>query len=322
MNKSNFKIVVVTGCLGLIGSYVVRECLQKGWKVYGIDKCTYAANLEFIEEFSRSKNFKFVKKDIATLKYLPDCDYVINLAAESHVGNSIIDSADFIHSNVVGVKNLLDLTRLKPRNVDAMPVFFHFSTDEVYGDVERGYHTEGDILKPSNPYSASNSAAVMLIMAWARTYGLKYIILRPTNNYGLGQFPEKLIPVTIKHLMRGKKVRLHDGGEPIRNWLHSADTAAAVTSIIESGNTNEIYNVAGGFEQKNIDTFKKIVECYCGSLPANWAEMTDLTFKREGQDIRYALNDDKLRALGWVPQRVFDNEIKDLVEHYRNNFKW
>ncbi len=318
----NFKIVVITGCLGLIGSYVTRECLSQGWKVYGVDKCTYAANTEYIEEFSKNKNFKFVEKDIATLEYLPDCDYVINLAAESHVGNSIIDSADFIHSNVVGVKNLLDLIRLKPRNVDAMPIFFHFSTDEVYGDVEKGFHDEQDILKPSNPYSASKAAADMLIMAWARTYGLKYIILRPTNNYGKGQFPEKLIPVTIKHLMRGKKVRLHDGGEPIRNWLHSSDTATAVTTIINSGSTNEIYNVAGGFEQKNIDTFKKIVEAYCGHLPDDWKSMTDLTYRREGQDVRYALNDDKLRSLGWSPQKNFDKEIIDLVKHYRKNFKW
>jgi dTDP-glucose 4,6-dehydratase len=316
------KIVVVTGCLGLIGSHVTRECLSQGWKVYGIDKCTYAANIEYIEEFSHNKNFKFVKEDIATLKYLPDCDYVINLAAESHVGNSIIDSADFIHSNIVGVKNLLDLIRLKPRNVDAMPVFFHFSTDEVYGDVEKGFHDERDILKPSNPYSASKAAADMLIMAWARTYELKYIILRPTNNYGKGQFPEKLIPVTIKHLMRGKKVRLHDGGEPIRNWLHSSDTATAVVTIIESGITDEIYNVAGGFEQKNIETFKKIVESYHGQLPDNWRDMTDLTYAREGQDVRYALNDDKLRALGWKPKKNFDNEIIGLVKYYRENFKW
>ena len=309
-----FKIVVVTGCLGLIGSHVTRECLAQGWKVYGIDKCTYAANTEYIEEFNKNKNFKFAEEDIATLRYLPDCDYVINLAAESHVGNSIIDSADFIHSNVVGVKNLLDLIRLKPRNVDAMPIFFHFSTDEVYGDKIKGKSKEND--------SASKAAADMLILAWARTYGLKYVILRPTNNYGKGQFPEKLIPVTIKHLMRGKKVRLHDGGEPIRNWLHSSDTATAVTTIINSGVTDEIYNVAGGFEQKNIETFKKVVEAYYEKLPDNWRNMTDLTYAREGQDVRYALNDDKLRSLGWEPKKNFDNEIKHLVKHYRENFKW
>ena len=225
------KLVVITGCLGLIGSHVTRKCLENGWQVYGIDKCTYAANLEFLEEFKKSKNFTFLKQDIATLKHLPHCDYVINIAAESHVGNSIIDSNDFIHSNIVGVKNLLDLIRKKPENVEQRPVFFHFSTDEVYGD---------------------KAAADMLVLAWARTYDMQYVILRPTNNYGIGQYPEKLIPICVKHLERGKQIRLHDAGEPIRNWLHSDDTASAVVRIIESGKTNEIYNVAGGFEQKNI----------------------------------------------------------------------
>ena len=316
------KLVVITGCLGLIGSYVTRECLNKGWKVYGIDKCTYAANQNFLEEFNKFNNFTFVKKDIARIKYLPDCDYVINIAAESHVGNSIIDSHDFIHSNVVGVKNLLDLIRRKPSNVTERPIFFHFSTDEVYGDIVSGSHFETDILKPSNPYSASKAAADMFILAWARTYGLKYIILRPTNNYGIGQYPEKLIPVTVKLLMRNKKVRLHNSGEPVRNWLHSSDTASAVIKIIESGVEDEIYNVAGGFEQKNKVTFQKIVNHFFGKNITEWQRYADLQFKRLGQDVRYSLNDDKLRLLGWEPQKNFDDEIGGLVEHYKANFKW
>jgi dTDP-glucose 4,6-dehydratase len=243
------KLVTITGCLGLIGSYVTRACLEKGWQVYGIDKCTYAANTENISEFEKYDNFTFVKEDIAELKYLPDCDYVINIAAESHVGNSIIDSTDFIQSNIIGVKNLLDLVRQKQSNVTKRPVFFHFSTDEVYGDITEGAHTESDALMPSNPYSASKAAADMLIVAWARTYDLEYIILRPTNNYGIGQYPEKLIPISIKSLQREKKIRLHDAGEPTRNWLHSADTAIAVTTIIESDATNEVYNVAGSLTQ-------------------------------------------------------------------------
>ncbi len=315
------KLVVITGCLGLIGSYVTRKCLAKGWQVYGIDKCTYAANLEFIDEFTQSKNFTFVKEDIATLKYLPDCDYVINIAAESHVGNSIIDSHDFIHSNVVGVKNLLDLIRKKPRNVDDQPIFFHFSTDEVYGDIENGEHVESDILKPSNPYSASKAAADMFILAWARTYDMKYVILRPTNNYGIGQYPEKLIPICVKHLMRRKEIRLHDAGEPIRNWLHSDDTAEAVVAIIESGKVNEIYNVAGGFEQKNLETARKIIECFYGH-DLDYKGYLDLSYKREGQDVRYALSDAKLRSLGWVPKKQFDTELHKIVKYYKDNFKW
>ena len=315
------KLVVVTGCLGLIGSYVTRRCLQQGWKVYGVDYCTYAANIEFLDEFRQSPNFTFVRKDIAKLSYLPDCDYVINVAAESHVGNSIVDSTDFIQTNVLGVKNLLDLIRNKQNNVSDRPVFFHFSTDEVYGDITEGDHVEADALKPSNPYSASKAAADMLVFAWARTYGINYLILRPTNNYGIGQYPEKLIPVTVKLLTREKKIKLHDKGAPIRNWLHSDDTAAAVIAIIESGVTNEIFNVAGGFEQKNIDTVSKICECYFEEK-RDLTPYLNLSFVREGQDVRYALNDDKLRSLGWKTQRVFDDEINDIVNHYKHNFKW
>tara|TARA_E500000305_G_scaffold106233_1_gene104565 strand:+ start:315 stop:1265 length:951 start_codon:yes stop_codon:yes gene_type:complete len=315
------KLVVITGCLGLIGSHVTRQCINKGWKVYGIDKCTYAANLDFIKEFEKFDNFTFVKKDIAKLKHIPDCDYIINIAAESHVGNSIIDSEDFIHSNVSGVKNLLDLIRKKPKNVDDQPIFFHFSTDEVYGDIESGEHIETDILKPSNPYSASKASSDMLIFAWARTYDIKYLILRPTNNYGVGQYPEKLIPICVKHLMRGKKIRLHDAGEPIRNWLHAADTASAVIKIIESGKINEIYNVAGGFEQKNIETARKIIKCFKGT-DENYLKFLDLGFKRKGQDVRYALNDKKLRNLGWEPTKQFDEELQKIVNFYKDNFKW
>jgi dTDP-glucose 4,6-dehydratase len=315
------KLVVITGCLGLIGSHVTRRCLKRGWKVYGIDCCTYAANIEFLDEFRQNENFTFVRENIASLSYLPDCDYVINIAAESHVGNSIVDSADFIQTNVVGVKNLLDLIRNKQANVSDRPVFFHFSTDEVYGDITEGDHIETDILKPSNPYSASKAAADMLILAWARTYNVNYLILRPTNNYGIGQYPEKLIPVTVKLLTREKKIKLHDKGEPIRNWLHSDDTAAAVITIIESGVKNEIFNVAGGFEQKNIDTVRKICECYFEEK-RDLALYLDLSFVREGQDVRYALNDDKLHALGWKAQRVFDDEISDIVDYYKRNFKW
>jgi len=315
------KLVTITGCLGLIGSHVTRQCLELGWKVYGIDCCTYAANMQFLDEFGRYKNFTFVKENIATLKYLPDCDYVINVAAESHVGNSIVDSTDFIQSNIVGVKNLLDLIRNKQGNVSDKPVFFHFSTDEVYGDITEGEHVETDILKPSNPYSASKAAADMLVLAWARTYGIDYLILRPTNNYGIGQYPEKLIPVTVKLLMRNKKIKLHNRGTPIRNWLHSADTASAVISLIESEVTNDIYNVAGGFEQKNIETVSKVLEHYFKER-REWSKYLDLSYVREGQDVRYALNDDKLRSLGWSPQKEFDKEIEQIVEYYKRNFKW
>ena len=316
------KLVVVTGCLGLIGSHVTKKCLDLGWQVYGIDKCTHVANLSFIETFKQYDNFTFTKADIANLTHLPDCDYVINLAAESHVGNSIVDSTDFIHTNINGVKNLLDLIRKKPKNIDDLPVLLHFSTDEVYGDIVSGDHSEDDNLNPSNPYSASKAAADMLITAWARTYGLNYVIVRPTNNYGIGQYPEKLIPLVVKLLQRGKKVRLHNKGEPTRNWLHADDTAAAIATIINSGVKNEIFNIAGNIEQKNIDTVTKIIDCFYSDKVDNYAEFLDLGYERPGQDVRYALNDQKIRNLGWNAVKVFDEEIVKIVNFYKKDFKW
>ena len=315
------KIVIVTGCLGFIGSHVTEKCLQKGWKVLGIDKVTYAANKTFLKNLQTYKNFSFKRLDICDLNTLPDCDYIINTAAETHVGNSIIDSKDFLRSNIEGVKNLLELIRKKPSNICNKPILLHFSTDEVYGDILDGAHTENDLLKPSNPYSASKAAADLLIEAWARTYGIEYIILRPTNNYGTRQHAEKLIPLSIKLLNWNREVRLHNEGEPYRNWLHAEDTASAVIKIIESNRKNEIFNIAGSFEQKNKETVRKIILHYYGT-DENWQQYVNLTYKRPGQDVRYALDDSKLRSLGWKPEKDFDIEIKKIVNFYKNNFKW
>ena len=318
---SKVKIVYITGCLGFMASYAVRKALDRGWMVRGIDKFTYAANTKLLDEYRQYPNFEFEGTDIKDLERLYDCDYVINFAAESHVGNSIVNSDEFIDSNILGVRNLLDLVRFKPINCNERPTFFHISTDEVYGDIENGSHTEQDLLKPSNPYSAAKAAGDMLINAWSRTYGIEYIILRPTNNYGIGQYPEKLIPLTVKNLLRGKQVRLHDGGEPIRNWLHADDTAEAVMTIIDSGEVNQIYNVAGGFEQPNKETVRQIIKAFHGT-DKEWENYIDFSVVRPGQDVRYALDDSKLRALGWEPKKKFNEEIIEIVEYYKNNFIW
>ena len=315
------KIVYVTGCMGFMGSYFTQKCLDKGWKVFGIDKLTYAANNDLALRFQMTKNFRFQKIDIKDLDHLYDCDFVVNFAAESHVGNSIVDSSDFINTNILGVQNILELIRHKQDNAVSRPALFHISTAEVYGDIVEGKHTEKDILLPSNPYSASKAAADMLILAWARTYGVNYNILRPTNNYGIGQYPEKLIPLSVKNLMRGKKIRLHNNGAPLRNWLHAADTANAIMTIMEHGDLNEIYNVAGGFEQTNLSTVKKIIKHYNGNME-NWKDHVDFSYSRVGQDVRYALDDNKLRKLGWSPKKAFHKEIGPIVEYYKKNFIW
>jgi dTDP-glucose 4,6-dehydratase len=316
------RVVYITGCLGFIGSYITRQCLVKGWYVKGVDKITYAANKLLLNEFNTYNNFSFVQCDINDLTFLYECDYIINTAAETHVGNSIVGSDEFIRSNIGGVGNILQLIKNYRGESSKKPMLIHFSTDEVYGDIESGIHTETDILKPSNPYSATKAAADMLIVGWGRTYNIPYNIIRPTNNYGIGQYVEKLIPKTIKYLNINKKIPLHNGGTPSRNWLHAEDTASAVFSIIDSDIINSVFNVAGGFEQSNIDTVKKVIESFLQCSDYNIEHYIDVSYNRPGQDIRYALDDSKLRSLGWLPQKVFDNEINNIVNYYKTKFIW
>ena len=314
------KVVYITGCLGFIGAYVTRKCLEKGWYVKGVDKMTYASNKDLLEEFKKYPNFSFVHCDINELTFLYDCDYIINTAAETHVGNSIFDSSEFISSNIQGVHNILELIKNYRQETSKTPILLHFSTDEVYGDIEEGAHTEEHLLKPSNPYSATKAAADMLILAWGRTYNLPYVIVRPTNNYGIGQYVEKLIPKTCKYLKLGRKIPLHNHGTPFRNWLHASDIAEAVIKIIESGVQNEIYNISGGFEQNNYDTVKKVIKEYLGVDEID--SYLDLTYSRAGQDVRYALDDSKLQNLGWSPKKQFDKELKSIIKYYKNKFIW
>jgi dTDP-glucose 4,6-dehydratase len=283
---------------------------------------TYAANEDLIEEFSWYDKFSLVKDDINNLKFLYECDYIINTAAETHVGNSIANSDKFVSSNINGVHNLLELLRNYRQETINVPVLLHFSTDEVYGDIEAGAHIETDLLKPSNPYSATKAAADQLVLAWGRTYKLPYVIVRPTNNYGVGQYVEKLIPKACKYMSLGRKIPLHNGGTPIRNWLHAADTAQAIVTIIESGVQNEIFNIAGGYEQSNLDTVKKVISNYTELNTFDVNEYIDTQYSRPGQDVRYALNDDKLRSLGWEPKKQFDLEIKEIVQYYKSKFIW
>jgi dTDP-glucose 4,6-dehydratase len=311
------KIVYVTGCLGFIGVHITRYCLDRGWYVIGVDKMTYASNETFLTEFNKYSNFKFIKSDINDLEMIYDCDYIINTAAETHVDNSIERSDHFVHSNIDGVHHLLKLINQKQKH--RIPVFLHFSTDEVYGDILEGSHTETDLLKPSNPYSATKAAADMLVVAWSRTYGLPYIILRPTNNYGIGQYVEKLIPKSVKYLSVGRRIDLHNSGTPIRTWLHAEDTANAVITVIESGVTNEIFNISGNYEEKNIEVVKKIIKLVNGDTEIQ-QHLTDMI--RPGQDLRYSINDTKLKALGWSAKANFDIELEKIVEYYKHNFIW
>ena len=314
----NTKVVYVTGCLGFIGYHVTKACLEKGWYVRGIDKGTYAANWNLLDDLKKYDKFIFEHKDINDIDMIYECDYVINTAAETHVDNSIASSDVFVRSNIDGVHHLLNL--IKNKHKFKVPVLLHFSTDEVYGDIVDGAHKETDMLKPSNPYSATKAGADMLVTAWARTYKIPYVIVRPTNNYGIGQYTEKFIPHTVKYLSLGKSAPLHDAGLPYRTWLHASDTAAAIIRIIETGVLNEIYNISGNTECQNIVVACQIIELM--GLPGDPAQYLDCSVRRQGQDVRYAVDDSKLKALGWKPKAVFDDELKKIVDYYKNNFIW
>jgi dTDP-glucose 4,6-dehydratase len=264
------------------------------------------------------ENFTYENKDINDLERIYECDYVINTAAETHVDNSIASSDVFLRSNINGVHRLLELIK---NSRHKMPTLLHFSTDEVYGDIETGFHTETDLLKPSNPYSATKAAADMLILAWARTYKVPYVIVRPTNNYGIGQYVEKFIPKSIKALTLNRPIPLHDAGKPRRTWLHVSDTAQAIITIINSGVQNEIYNISGNYEEENLFIAKQIIIQVKGSVN-RYEPFLDLSINRPGQDVRYAINDSKLKALGWVPRANFNKELIQIVDYYQEHFIW
>ena len=313
------KTLYVTGCLGFIGYHITKKFLDEGHYVYGIDSKTYASNKDFLYELLEYKNFTFDGCDINDIERLVDCDYFINTAAETHVDNSIVSSDVFLRSNINGVHKILELIKQKPKS--RRPTFLHFSTDEVYGDLVSGFHTETDLLKPSNPYSATKAAADMLVIAWARTYDIPYIIVRPTNNYGIGQYVEKFIPKACKNLSLGKPIVMHDNGEPIRTWLHVSDTANAVFVLVLMNIKNDIFNISGNYEEKNIVVARKIIDNYFG-YNVDYDKYMDFSEKRQGQDVRYAIDDSKLRNLGWSCRADFDTRLIEIIEWHKENFVW
>lgn len=338
INKENYEVkkrtLLVTGCCGFIGSCFTQKALEREFNIIGIDSETYASRkVEFKPEMvfggyqgytKPFGEFKYIKEDICNSEHLPAVDYIVNFAAETHVDNSIINSTKFLHSNVIGVHNLLELVRGK--RAYERPVFIQISTDEVFGSITNGSHLETDVLSPSNPYSATKAAADMLVQAYGRTYDMPYMILRPTNNYGLDQYPEKLIPKTIKFLTQGKKVPIHGKGLSRRTWLHIEDTANAILTVIEKGNRNEIYNISGNIELTNIEVVNYIantmVEKGIISKFENINDICEYNYVRQGEDVRYSLDDSKLRALGWSCKKDFYEEIEKIVTTQKIDYLW
>jgi len=318
------KIAVITGCAGFIGSTLTYKLLAQGWRVYGIDKLTYVANVSFIRNLEQEykSTFTLIVDDICNIKWLPECDVIFNLAAESDVDNSAFDDSSFIHTNIKGVQNLLNIINKKLLLRSDKPLFFQLSTDEVYGDSSSVPNTETARLNPSNPYAATKAAADLLIQSWNRTHNLQFIIVRPSNNYGPRQYPEKLIPLAIKRLSRDKKIKLHNNGAPLRTWTHVDDTVAAMLLIFEKGLSNNIYNISSGYEQNNLDTVTQIINYYFDNKVSSTTSYLDFSYNRPGQDVRYRINCDRLMRLGWKPTKDFPTELKSLVNIYKQEFIW
>ncbi|MFZ2357333.1 MAG: dTDP-glucose 4,6-dehydratase [Candidatus Omnitrophota bacterium] len=319
MRKKIYKILV-TGGAGFIGSEFVRQLIDRGqpqFKIIVVDKLTYAADLDRLNAVKG--RFKFYKEDICNSSNVASIikkekpDAIVNFAAETHVDRSIIDSDPFIETNIKGTKTLLDLS-LK----FGISKFIQISTDEVYGDIKKGSFSEESPLLPNSPYAASKAAADLLIKSYIRTYKLPAIIIRPSNNYGPWQYPEKLIPLAALMAMANKKVPVYAKGQNVREWLYVADCARAIIMIMEKGRIGEVYNIGSGQEKRNIEVVKSLLKGL--NKPESLIEfVTD----RPGHDFRYALNCEKLKkVLGWVPFFKFDEGLENTMNWLILNQHW
>ncbi len=313
--------LLITGGAGFIGSNFIRYIIKKypEDEIVNLDLLTYAGNLENLKDIKSSKNYKFIKGDIADKELVnelvKDCDVIVNFAAESHVDRSILDSSDFIKTNIVGTHNLLEAAKN-----NGLKRFHHISTDEVFGHLallEPAFN-ESTPYAPRSPYSASKAASDHLVRAYFHTFGLPITISNCSNNYGPFHFPEKLIPLVITNLIEGKKIPIYGDGLQVRDWLFVEDHCEAIDLILQKGKIGETYCVGGNAEKTNMEIVKKILE-----LLNQGEEMIDYVKDRPGHDRRYAFDFSKIRSeLGWQPQTSFEDGMKQTVEWYKNNEDW
>ena len=310
--------LLVTGGAGFIGSEFVRQGVKRGFEIAVVDKLSYAGDLERLKEVEGKIDFH--KVDITESKAVEDIfkrekpDAVIHWAAESHVDRSITDASPFLDTNINGTHVLLDISKKY-----SIQKFINISTDEVYGDLqEKGQFFETTPLNPSSPYSVSKASADMLGRAYQRTYGMPVITVRPSNNYGQWQFPEKLIPVVILRAVNNQKVPVYAKGENVREWLFVSDCADAVFAILEQGKSGEIYNIGSSEEKRNIDVVKTIL-----GLLGKPDDLIEFVKDRLGHDFRYSLNSNKIREqIGWKSSVLFTEGIEKTVKWYMDNMEW
>lgn len=302
--------ILVTGCAGFIGSHVAEEFIANGYKVIGYDSFTYAGKLSNLNNIRKDNNFSLhigSINDTDRLRQLVldnKCEWIVNLAAETHVDNSIKSCDEFLHTNVLGTKSVLDVCK------DTGVNLLHFSTDEVYGvPVDGESFTEESPLKPRNPYSASKAAADHLIAAYANTHGVKYIIVRPSNNFGARQHSEKFIPTILRCLKEKKKIPLYGNGSQIREWTNVSETAKAVLFLLEKGKNGEIYNITSEYHISNLEVVDKI----CKRLNLSIEDVVEYVPDRLGHDFKYAISQQKINKLGYVINSNFDSDIDQLI---------
>src|SRR3989344_4052179 len=307
---SEFDSVLVTGGCGFIGSHFIKEFSKNNpkTKIFNLDKLTYAGRKENLIELKRNKNYFFKKGDICSKKVVDSlmkkCDAVIHFAAESHVDRSIVDPISFLKTNVFGTGVLLESA--KGNNIQK---FIHISTDEVYGDKEKGSSFESDELIPSSPYSASKAAGDRLAHSYFHTYDLPVVIHRGANNFGPNQFPEKLIPLFIINLLRNKKVPLYGDGMQKRDWLYVKDNVKSIELLLKKGENGEVYNVGAG----NIKTNLEITQFILRTLGKS-NSMIEKVEDRLGHDRRYCLNFEKISKLGWSPSKNLEAQFTKTIE--------
>lgn len=336
------KCILVTGGAGFIGSAVVRHIIaDTNNSVVVVDKLTYAGNLESLTPVADNERYSFEQVDICNrneldrvfAQYQPD--YVMHLAAESHVDRSIDGPTDFIETNIVGTYTMLEAARQYWNGLDASRKdafrFHHISTDEVYGDLHGtdDFFTETTPYAPSSPYSASKASSDHLVRAWLRTYGFPTIVTNCSNNYGPYHFPEKLIPLIILNALAGKPLPVYGNGAQIRDWLYVEDHARALYLVVTEGAIGETYNIGGHNERKNIDVVKTVCALLEELVPSkpegveHYADLITYVTDRPGHDMRYAIDAAKIeRELGWRPQETFESGIRKTVQWYLANESW
>ena len=286
--------LVVTGGRGFIGSHFIELAIANGDYIFDYDYMSYCSNYSL--PFDNHENYKHIKEDICNITHLPTCDVLVNFAAETHVDNSIRDTNPFLKNNVVGVHNLLEIIRSKPKY--ERPLFVQISTDEVYGDRPNGEFQETDKLTPSNPYSASKAAAEMFVLGYYRTYGIDYLFTRSSNNYGQRQYSEKLIPKIIECINENKKIPLHGDGSYVRDWIYVKDNVDAIYHLIHSGAKNDVFNIGANNHMTNLEVALDLL-IYFGK----GKEAIQFIENRWGQDLRYSLNIDKINKFGWTAKQ-------------------